>query len=112
MIRVYAPYWFASARCPPLAYRLVDISGRERKRNFFLPFQSNLSNEKVLRQITEEEVLEGYTIDSALDLRVLGLSVSISRNGKEHFGPIMDLSPLGGMVGSIVNLDSYFLFII
>lgn len=112
MIRVYAPYWFASARCPPLTYRLVDISGRKRKRYFFLHFQSNLSNEKVLRQITEEEVLEGYTIDSALDLRVLGLSVSISRNGEEHFGPITDLSPLGGMVGSIVNLDSYFLFII
>lgn len=105
MIRVYAPCWIVSARCPPLTYRLVDISGRNGKRNLFLPFHSNQSNEKVLRQITEEEVLEGYTIDSALDLRLLGLSVSISRTGKEHFGPVRDLSPLGGMVGSVFNLD-------
>ncbi|XP_058084436.1 uncharacterized protein LOC131232245 isoform X2 [Magnolia sinica] len=101
VVRVYAPYWLASARCPPLTYRLLDISGRKGRWHFSLPHHPNQSNEKIFRQITEDEVHEGYTIDSALDLRQLGLSVSISRPGKERFGPVRDLSPLGGMDGSI-----------
>lgn len=35
---------------------------------------------------------------SALKFNTLGLSVSIDRGGIEQFGPVKDLSPLGGMV--------------
>ncbi|KAL6008538.1 hypothetical protein ACLOJK_034051 [Asimina triloba] len=100
VVRIYSPYWIASARCPPLTYRLVDISSRKGRLHFFLPYHSSQTENNV-RQITEDEVREGYTIDSGLNLRRLGLSVSISRHGKERFGPVKDLGPLGGMDGSI-----------
>ncbi|XP_043715720.1 uncharacterized protein LOC122664096 isoform X2 [Telopea speciosissima] len=100
VVRVYAPYWIASARCPPLKYRLVDISGKRQKRNLF-PFSSKQSNEVIIEEITEEEMFEGHTIDSALNFKLLGLSVSISQSGKEHFGLVRDLSPLGDLDGSM-----------
>ena len=63
-----------------------------------LPFQSKKSNEVILQEITEEEIYEGYTIDSTLNFKMLGLSAAISQSGLERFGPVADLSPLGDMV--------------
>ncbi|XP_077244890.1 pleckstrin homology (PH) domain-containing protein [Tasmannia lanceolata] len=101
VVRIYTPYWFASARCPPLTYRFVDISGRRERWHFSRPFQTNQILEKVVGEITEDEIFEGYTIDSALNFGLLGLSVSISSPEKERFGPAKELSPLGSMDGSI-----------
>ncbi|KAJ4957745.1 hypothetical protein NE237_024856 [Protea cynaroides] len=105
VVRVYAPYWISSARCPPLKYRLVDRSEKRQKRNLFLPYPSKQNNEVILEEITEEEMFEGYTIDSALNFK-LGLSVSISQSGKEQFGPVKDLAPLGNLDGSM-DLSAY-----
>lgn len=98
MIRVYAPYWFDIARCPPLTYRLVDMTGKKHTRKIVLPFQSKKENEVILEEITEDEIYEGCTIASTLNFKLLGLSVSIAQSGNDHFGPIKDLSPLGDMV--------------
>ncbi|WCJ20748.1 hypothetical protein M5689_002962 [Euphorbia peplus] len=106
-IRVYAPYWFSIARCPPLIYRLVDLTGRKNVRKIALPFESKRSSEVILGEITEEEIHEGYTIASALNFNFLGLSVSIAQNGEgQHFEPVSDLSSLGDMDGSL-NLYAY-----
>ena len=40
IIRVYTPYWFAIARCPPLTLRLSDITGRRQAWKSSLPFHS------------------------------------------------------------------------
>ncbi|XP_050223282.1 uncharacterized protein LOC126673249 [Mercurialis annua] len=102
IIRVYAPYWFAIARCPPLTYRLVDLAGKKYVRKIALPFDSKKSNEVILEEITEEEIFEGHTIASALNFNMLGLSVSIAQSGQDQqFGPTTDLSPLGDMDGSL-----------
>lgn len=100
VIRVYAPYWFEIARCPPLTIRLLD-SGKKHTRKISFPFQSRNFTEVVFEDITEEEIYEGHTIASALNFNLLGLSVSISQAGNDHFGPIKDLSPLGDMDGSL-----------
>ncbi|KAK1307367.1 hypothetical protein QJS10_CPA10g01051 [Acorus calamus] len=105
IIRVYAPYWIASARCPSLTYRLIDISGR-RERQFSLFSRSNDANEKILWQITEEEMLDGCTIASAVNFKTLGLSLSLGQHGEQQFGPVGDLSSLGDMDGS-VDLYAY-----
>ncbi|KAM7525353.1 hypothetical protein LguiA_015255 [Lonicera macranthoides] len=99
IVRVYSPYWLATARCPPLTFRLSDISG-EKTRKLSL-FQPKKSNQVILEEITEEEIYEGYTIASALNFKQLGLSASITQFGGEHFGPVKDLSPLGDMDGSL-----------
>lgn len=96
-VRVYAPYWFTIARCPPLTCRLVDVTGKGQKRKFSV-FRSEKDNEVVVGEITEEELYEGHTIASALNFKSLGLAVSIAQSGKEQFGPVKDLSPLGDMV--------------
>ncbi|KAG0474801.1 hypothetical protein HPP92_014487 [Vanilla planifolia] len=57
--------------------------------------------EKILWQITNEDMINGYTIVSALNFKYLALSVSLSNPGKEKFGPVKELSPLGDMDGSI-----------
>ncbi|KAJ0048722.1 hypothetical protein Pint_15724 [Pistacia integerrima] len=101
MIRVYAPFWFEIARCPPLTYRLLDMTGKKHTRKIVLPFQSKKDNEVILEEITEEEIYEGCTIASTLNFKLLGLSVSIAQSGTDHFGPIKDLSPLGDMDGSL-----------
>ncbi|XP_037495569.1 uncharacterized protein LOC105636609 isoform X2 [Jatropha curcas] len=102
VVRVYAPYWFSVARCPPLTCRLVDLSGKKHTRKIAFPFESKKSNEVILEEITEEEIYEGYTIASALNFNLLGLSVSIAQTGQEqHFGPVTDLSRLGDMDGSL-----------
>lgn len=102
VIRVYAPYWFEIARCPPLTIRLLD-SGKKHTRKISFPFQSRNFTEVVFEDITEEEIYEGHTIASALNFNLLGLSVSISQAGNDHFGPIKDLSPLGDMVDVQIN---------
>ncbi|KAF6135497.1 hypothetical protein GIB67_015350 [Kingdonia uniflora] len=100
IIRVYAPYWIASARCPPLTYRLMEIAKRK-KLNFPLTFHSKPNDEIFLEEINEEEIFEGYTIDSALNFKLMGLSVCISHSGKGRFGPVKGLLPLGDMDGSM-----------
>ncbi|KAL3619418.1 hypothetical protein CASFOL_036988 [Castilleja foliolosa] len=100
IIKVYSPYWFGIARCPPLAFKLVDISAGRSKKNP-LSFQTKRVKEVVLEEITEEEMREGYTIASALNFKSLGLAASIGQSGGEQFGPVKDLSPLGDMDGSL-----------
>lgn len=95
--RVYAPYWFTIARCPPLTCRLLDITGKGQKRKFNV-FHSKKNTEVILGDITEEELYEGHTIASALNFRSMGLAVSIAQSGKDQFGPVKDLSSLGDMV--------------
>lgn len=106
IIRVYAPYWFAIARCPPLTLRLLDLTGRRQEWKSSLPFHSKKNNEVIFEEITEEEIFEGYTIASALNFKLLGLSVSITQSGAEQFGPVQDLSPLGDTDASL-DLNAY-----
>ncbi|XVF52445.1 hypothetical protein PTKIN_Ptkin05aG0018700 [Pterospermum kingtungense] len=105
-IRVYAPYWFSVSRCPPLAYKLVDVGGKKHTRKIGFPLQSKRKNEGIIEEITDEEMYSGHTIASALNFNLLGLSVAISESSNEHFGPVEDLSPLGDMDGS-VDLYAY-----
>ena len=98
IVRVYAPYWFEIARCPPLTCRLLDITGKSHTRKFSIPFHSKNNNRVILDKIVEEEMHEGKTIASALKFKLLGIAVSISQSGKEHFGPVKELSPLGDLV--------------
>jgi len=100
IIRVYSPYWFVIARCPPLTFRLLDVTGRKNTRKINFPFPSGKKNEVILEEITEEEIYEGHTIASALNFKSMGLSVSVTQSGKELFGPVKSLSPLGDMVGN------------
>ncbi|CAK9173343.1 unnamed protein product [Ilex paraguariensis] len=101
IVRIYSPYWFAIARCPSLTLRLIEMAGREPTRKISLPFHSKKYDDVILEEITEEEIYDGYTIASVLNLKLLGLSVSVAQSGKEHFGPVKDLSPLGDMDGSL-----------
>ncbi|XP_048140983.1 uncharacterized protein LOC115736923 isoform X3 [Rhodamnia argentea] len=104
VIRVYAPYWFEIARCPPLTLRLIDMGGKKSTRKFALPFHSKKSNAKIVEEIAEEEIYDGHTIASALNFNILGLSVSSS--GEAHFGPVKDLSLLGDVDGSL-DINAY-----
>ncbi|KAI6702353.1 hypothetical protein NL676_011489 [Syzygium grande] len=99
VIRVYAPYWFEIARCPPLTLRFIDMGGKKSTRKFALPFHSKKGNGNFFEEIAEEELYDGHTIASALNFNILGLSVSSS--GEGHFGPVKDLSLLGDMDGSL-----------
>lgn len=81
IIRVYSPYWFSIARCPPLTLRFLDKTGGKQKSKIALPFQSKEKNEIILEEITEEEIYEGYTIASALNFKLLSISVSITQSG-------------------------------
>ncbi|WOL09557.1 hypothetical protein Cni_G18310 [Canna indica] len=101
VIRIYAPYWISVTRCPPITLRAMTLPGRREAAHFLLPFHSFAKSEKILWQITEEEMVGGYTIASFLNFKLFGLSVSISGSGEECFGPVKDLSPLGDMDGSI-----------
>ncbi|KAJ8763967.1 hypothetical protein K2173_003749 [Erythroxylum novogranatense] len=102
IIRVYAPFWFSIAKCPPLTFKLVNLVGNKSSQKIALPFRSRKSSEVTFGEITEEEIYEGHTIASALNFNLLGLAVSINQSGMEQrFGPIKDLSPLGDMDGSL-----------
>ncbi|KAG4987653.1 hypothetical protein JHK85_030636 [Glycine max] len=100
-IRVYAPYWLEVARCPPLTFRLLDMSGKRHMPKVAAQFQTNKKNGLILEEITEEEIYGGYTIASAFNFNILALSVAIAQSGNEHFGPVTDLAPLGDMVISV-----------
>ncbi|KAL2987622.1 hypothetical protein AAZX31_11G038900 [Glycine max] len=100
-IRVYAPYWLEVARCPPLTFRLLDMSGKRHMPKVAAQFQTNKKNGLILEEITEEEIYGGYTIASAFNFNILALSVAIAQSGNEHFGPVTDLAPLGDMDGSL-----------
>ncbi|RDY03158.1 Vacuolar protein sorting-associated protein 13C, partial [Mucuna pruriens] len=100
-IRVYAPYWLEVARCPPLTFRILDMSGKRHMPKVSAQFQTNKKNGLILEEITEEEIYDGYTIASALNFNMLALSVAIAQSGNEHFGPVTDLAPLGDMDGSL-----------
>ncbi|MQL75897.1 hypothetical protein Taro_008256 [Colocasia esculenta] len=99
LIRIYVPYWISSTRCPPLIYRIVDVSERRERTRF--AFRSRQQDEKVILQITQDEMLEGDTISAALNFKHLGMSLSLGRPGKENFGPVKELLPLGDMDGSM-----------
>ncbi|XP_021892866.1 uncharacterized protein LOC110810873 isoform X2 [Carica papaya] len=101
IIRIYAPYWFAIARCPPLTLKLLDLTVTKQTRKIGFPFQYKKNKEILLEEITEEEIYEGHTIASALNFKFLGLSVSIAHSGDGQYGPVKDLSPLGDMDGSL-----------
>ncbi|KAJ4846821.1 hypothetical protein Tsubulata_004613 [Turnera subulata] len=102
MIRVYAPYWFSIAKCPPLTLRLMDVSGKKHTRKLSLPFQSKKREDEIIGEISEEEIYQSHTIASAINFNMLGLSVSITHSGQEEtFGPASDLSSLGDMDGSM-----------
>ncbi|KAK9094958.1 hypothetical protein Scep_026427 [Stephania cephalantha] len=105
VVRVYVPYWIASARCPPLTCRLVEFASR-RKASLPLSFPSRQRSEVLVEEITEAELLEGCTIDSILNFKLMGMSISIDKSSKKFYGPIQDLSPLGDMDGS-VDLYAY-----
>ncbi|KAK6935059.1 Pleckstrin homology domain [Dillenia turbinata] len=105
LIRIYSPYWLSIARCQPLTIRFLDIAGR-RKWNVASPFQSEKKGEKILAEISEEEIFEGCTVAPALNFKLSGISVSMAHSGKENFGPVKELSPLGDMDGSI-DIDAY-----
>ncbi|KAE9596742.1 putative vacuolar protein sorting-associated protein [Lupinus albus] len=100
-IRVYAPCWLGAVRCPPLTFRILDMSGKRRIPKIASQSLSDKKNGLVLEEITEEEIYDGYTIASALNFNMLALSVAIAQSGSEHFGPVQDLSPLGDMDGSL-----------
>ncbi|KAK7307747.1 hypothetical protein VNO77_41077 [Canavalia gladiata] len=100
-IRVYAPYWLEVARCPPLTFRILDMSGKRHVPKIAAQFQTNKKNGLILEEITEEEIYDGYTMASALNFNMLALSVAIAESGNEHFGPVKDLAPLGDMDGSL-----------
>ncbi|CAA6669756.1 unnamed protein product [Spirodela intermedia] len=86
LIRLYVPYWIS-------------------KRRLFT-FTSKQESEKVVLQITEEELHEGDTISAPLNFQRLGLCLSLGTPGREKFGPIKDLLPLSDMDGS-VDLFAY-----
>ncbi|GMH29787.1 hypothetical protein Nepgr_031630 [Nepenthes gracilis] len=98
-VRIYSPYWFAISRCPALTCRLVIRTEKGHAQKVALLFKSRKNDREIFEEITEEEFHEGYTIASALNFKLLGLSVSIGTSGT--FGPIKDLSPLGDMDGSL-----------
>lgn len=97
-IRVYAPYWLEVARCPPLTFRMLDLSGKRHMPKVAAQFQTHKKNGLILEEITEEEIYDGYTIASAFNFNMLALSLAIAQLGNEHFGPVTDLAPLGDMV--------------
>ncbi|CAN4127752.1 unnamed protein product [Withania somnifera] len=99
--KVYAPFWLSVARCPPMTFRLIDLSGQKAKKKIALPLLSKRSNDLVQEEISEEEILEGNTIASVLNFKLLGLSASINLSSEANFGPVKDLSPLGDMDGSL-----------
>lgn len=112
ILRVYSPYWLTMARCPPLTFRLVDMSLKKSKSKVSLPFKSKKTNEVILEEITEEEFHDGYTIASALNFKLLGMSASVSDNGSDHFGDVRDLSALGDMVIIFISplIDNFLFF--
>ncbi|XP_073000916.1 uncharacterized protein [Typha latifolia] len=105
-IRICVPFWISSSRCPPLIYRVVDMSGKREGRHSRISIHSDIRSEKILWQVTQEEMVGGYSIASGLNFKTLGISASISKHGKECFGPVRELAPLGDMDGSI-DLSAY-----
>ena len=56
IIRVYTPYLFAIARCPPLTLRLLDITGRRQSMEEFSPISlKKKNNEAIFEETIEEE---------------------------------------------------------
>ncbi|OIV92802.1 hypothetical protein TanjilG_00936 [Lupinus angustifolius] len=100
-IRVYAPCWLGAARCPPLTFRILDMSGKRRIPKIASHSLSDKKNGLIIEEITDEEIYDGYTIASTLNFNTLALSVAIAQSGNEHFGPVQDLYPLGDMDGSL-----------
>lgn len=101
-VRIYAPYWFAVARCPPVAFKLVDRTDKKSEK-VSSPLKSRNNKPEISGQITEDEFQEGCTIASSLNFKLVGIQASISHHGEDSFGPVKDLSPLGDMVHWIHN---------
>lgn len=110
-IRVYAPYWIASSKCPPLTYRFMDISNRKETRWSSLSLNFSNTIEKIIWEITDEEMIDGCTVASIVNFEHLGLSLSIEGTNYEFFGPAKDLSPLSTLVSLIVCLFFLHIFL-
>ncbi|XP_074317635.1 uncharacterized protein LOC141653693 isoform X2 [Silene latifolia] len=104
-VRIYAPYWFTVARCPPLTFRLVN-KAEKKAVNISSHFKATKRNTDISEEISEDEFHEGCTIASSLNFKLVGLQASTVNSGEDTFGPTADLSPLGDMDGS-VNLSAY-----
>ncbi|KAL7615365.1 hypothetical protein Lser_V15G08604 [Lactuca serriola] len=51
-LRVYSPYWLMIARCPPLTFRLVDMSTKKAKQNpFYVNYVSSFISYVFLRMV-------------------------------------------------------------
>ncbi|KAL9231233.1 hypothetical protein vseg_006486 [Gypsophila vaccaria] len=98
-VRIYAPYWFAVARCPPLTFRLINKSEKK-------TLKISKRSPDISEEISEDEFHEGCTISSSLNFKLAGLQASIVNYEGDSFGPTTDLSPLGDMDGS-VDLSAY-----
>lgn len=95
VVRVYAPYWFSIAKCPPLTFRIIDVDGKKYKNTPYL-LHYGKKKEVTYQEISHEEFSGGYTIVSALNFNSMGISASLS--GEDKFGPVNGLSSLGDMV--------------
>ncbi|KAK9698879.1 hypothetical protein RND81_08G137700 [Saponaria officinalis] len=95
-VRIYAPYWFTVARCPPLTFKLVNKSEKKT-----LKIKPTKRNPDLSEEISEDEFHEGCTISSTLNFNSVGLQASIVNSEEDLFGPTTDLSPLGDMDGSV-----------
>ncbi|KAF3782527.1 Vacuolar sorting-associated protein 13C [Nymphaea thermarum] len=98
VIRIYSPYWIEFSRCPPLTCRLVSLPVKGRYSSSLL---SNKDNEDVV-EFTNDEMVDGCTIGSVINFGNMGMSVTMSGPDKQVFGPVSDLSLLGGLGGSII----------
>ncbi|KAH9610754.1 hypothetical protein KSS87_017342 [Heliosperma pusillum] len=99
-VRIYAPYWFTVARCPPLTFRLVNKAEKKTVK-ISSHFKPTNRNTDISEEISEDEFHEGYTIASSLNFKLVGLQASIVNSEEDAFGPTTDLSPLGDMDGSV-----------
>lgn len=88
----------------------MDISNRKEKRWSSLPLKFSNTTEKIIWDITDEEMIDGCTIASVVSFEHLGLSLSIEGSNYEFFGPATDLSPLSAMVSLIICQIFCFLF--
>ncbi|XP_031502249.1 uncharacterized protein LOC116265643 [Nymphaea colorata] len=98
VIRIYSPYWIEFSRCPPLTCRLVSLPARGRYSSSLL---LNKDNENVV-ELTSDEMVDGCTIGSVINFGNMGMSVTMSGPDNPVFGPVSDLSLLGGLDGSII----------
>ncbi|CAM6084054.1 unnamed protein product [Calypogeia fissa] len=85
VLQFYVPCWLDSAKCPPLQYRLMEISHRDLE---------GVKVGNITEQVNFEEKDEYPTMLSDMDPKTMGLSVGINVGNELQFGPVADLLPL------------------